>query len=65
MGRRVKRTGLCSFDWIVGWAAHELALPFIAFSEVHCKFFPKNNVKNDDLKFAVTHPVYFDGTDTD
>ena len=60
MGHRVVRTGLCGFDWIVGWAATELGLPLISFSEVHCKGLAKNAIKNDDLEFAVTHPVYFD-----
>jgi len=60
MRRRVNRTGLCSFDWIVGWAAFELGLPLIPFDEVHCKGLAKNNVENEDLQFAVTHPVYFD-----
>jgi hypothetical protein len=60
MGRRAKRTGLSSFDWIVGWAATELGLPLISFDEVHCKGFAKENVPNEDLEFAVTHPVYFD-----
>jgi len=60
MGHRVVRTGLSSFDWIVGWAATELGLPLISFSEVHCKGLARNAVKNDDLKFAATHPVYFD-----
>ena len=59
MGHRVLRTGLCGFDWIVGWAATELGLPLISFSEVHCKGLARNAIKNDDLKFAVTHPVYF------
>jgi hypothetical protein len=60
IGRRVQRTGLSSFDWIVGWAVKELALPLIQFDEVHCRAFIENSVANDDLKFAVTHPVYFD-----
>ena len=64
MAYRVERTGLCGFDWIVGWVAHKLELPLISFSEVHCKWLPKHNVKNDDLKFAMTHPVYFDGVNT-
>ena len=61
MAYRVERTGPCGFDLIVGCAAHELDLPLIAFSEFHCKWFAKNNVKNKNLKFAMTHPVYFDG----
>jgi hypothetical protein len=61
MAKRVERTGLCGFDWIIGWAAHELGLPLIAFSEVHCRWFARNNVPNLDLQFAMTHPVYFDG----
>jgi hypothetical protein len=60
MGYRVERTGLCSFDWVLGWAATELGLPLIPFSEVHCKGLARNAIKNHDLKFAVTHPVYFD-----
>jgi len=59
MGRRVNRTGLCSFDWIIGWVATELQIPMFSFSEVHCRWLPQNNVKNEDLEFAVTHPVYF------
>ena len=64
MADRANRTGLCGFDWIVGWAATELKLPLIAFSEVHCKWYEKHNVPNLDLKFAMTHPVYFDGVRT-
>ncbi len=60
MGWRDRRTGLCSFDWIIGWVASELQIPMFSFSEVHCRWLPQNNVKNDDLKFAVTHPVYFE-----
>jgi len=59
MSRRVHRTGLCSFDWIIGWAASELEIPIFAFSEVFSRGFPENNVNNDDLKYAITHPVYF------
>ena len=64
MANRVNRTGLCGFDWIVGWAATELKLPLIGFSEVHCKWYAKNNVPNLDLQFAMTHPVYFDDVHT-
>ena len=60
MGRRANRMGLCSFDWIIGWAATELQIPIIDFSEVHCRWLPQNNVKNEDLAFAATHPVYFE-----
>ena len=59
MSRRVHRTDLCSFDWIIGWAASELKIPIFAFSEVYCGWKPENNVNNDDLKYAITHPVYF------
>ena len=64
MANRVTRTGLCGFDWIVGWAATELNLPLIGFEEVHSKWYAKNNVPNLDLEFAFTHPVYFDGVQT-
>ena len=59
MAGRVDRTGLCSFDWIIGWVANELQIPMFSFSELRCHWQPENNVTNDDLKYAVTHPVYF------
>ena len=59
MGRRARRTGLCSFDWTIGWVATEMQIPMFSFSEVHCRWLPENNVENEDLEYAVTHPVYF------
>ena len=59
MANRVKRTGLCSFDWLIGWAAHELEIPMFTFSEVHCCGMAKNNIENRKLRYAITHPVYF------
>ena len=59
MGRRVHRTGLCSFDWMVGWAASELGIRMYPFREVRSRWHPENTVPNDDLRFAVMHPVYF------
>ena len=59
MARRAKRCGLSSVDWILGWVASELKIPMFSFSEVHCRWHPGGNCKNEALEFAVTHPVYF------
>jgi len=59
MARRAKRCGLSSIDWIIGWVATELQIPMFSFSEVHCVWRPKRKFSNEDLKYAVTHPVYF------
>ncbi len=59
MGIRAKRCGLISFDWIIGWVADELQIPLFSFSEVHSCGGRRKNVKNDDLRYALTHPVYF------
>lgn len=59
MSRRVNRSGLCSFDWIIGWVASELQLPMFSFKEVRCKGLIENTSRNKDLKYALTHPVYF------
>ena len=62
MGRRAKRNGLSSFDWIIGWVATELDIPMFAFSEVHCRGEARHSVDNEDLTFALTHPVYFENS---
>ncbi|MBL4672052.1 MAG: DUF4214 domain-containing protein [Arenicella sp.] len=60
MAMRSQRCGLSSFDWILGWASAELGIPILPFDEVHCRWKANINFSNDDLKFALTHPVYFE-----
>ncbi|MCK5359198.1 MAG: hypothetical protein KAJ95_01155 [Gammaproteobacteria bacterium] len=57
MGRRSKRIGLCSFDWVLGWALAELQIPMVSFDEVYSHW--RVPIDNDELKFAITHPKYF------
>jgi hypothetical protein len=59
MGRRVNRCGLCSYDWMIGWAADELQIPMLSFSEVNSRAKLREQDKNEDLRYAITHPVYF------
>ena len=64
MAQRAGFKELSSFDWIIGWAVTELGLPLIPFSEVHCKGLARNALpNNDNLKYAITHPVYFKNID--
>ena len=56
MARRQERSGLSSFDWIVGWAAYELQVPLIDFDEIHSRWRHLPSENYEDLRYAVTHP---------
>ncbi|MCK5359196.1 MAG: hypothetical protein KAJ95_01145, partial [Gammaproteobacteria bacterium] len=56
MGRRATRCGLCSYDWMIGWAAHELQIPMVSFSEVNSRAKLREHDKDEDLRYAITHP---------
>jgi len=58
MARRAERTGLSSFDWIVGWAARELRIPLVSFDEILSRWGEPLPGGNSDLRYAVTHPVF-------
>ena len=57
MARRAERSGLISFDWILGWAASELEIPLLAWGEVHSRWRRPPSGGNTDLRYAVTHPA--------
>jgi len=59
MGKRAQKLGLCGFEWIIAWAANELQIPLISFTEVRCRWHLNSNIANENLKFAITHPVSF------
>ncbi len=52
--RRADRTGLTSFDTLLGWAASCLGLELFAFPEVCCDW--KQAPDNQGLRWAMTHP---------
>ncbi len=60
IGNRAKRCNLTSFDWVVGWAAYELEIPQFEFREIHSRGEAKHSADNQDLRYAMTHPVYFE-----
>ncbi len=52
--QRAERTGLTSFDTLLGWAASNLGLDMFDFPEVLCDW--KLAPYNQELRWAMTHP---------
>lgn len=51
---RIKKWGLASFDWSIGWACHELKIPVYAHGEIHSRW--RNCCSTYSPDYAIIHP---------
>jgi hypothetical protein len=47
-------TGLFCDDFVLSWAAHQLAIPIVEAREIRSRW--RRPVHNEDLRYAITHP---------
>ena len=59
---RVKRTGLTSFDWVLGWVCVELDIPQFDCREFYCRGLIEHSHPNKNLEYALTHPAFKHGS---